>query len=79
MALRHVAGYVCRTLRRKLESSSDPNKDDMIFCLFSLCGDESVDGRLEVWCNLIDKGGLSHVNDETYVCVHTLLCHRRRH
>ena len=29
-------------------------------------GDEDDDGKLEAWCNLIDKGGLNHVNDKTY-------------
>ena len=31
MALRYVAGYVCRKVREKLQSSSLPLKDDMIF------------------------------------------------
>ena len=42
MALRCVAGYVCHKVREKLESSSHPQKDDiMIICIFSLCGEES--------------------------------------
>ena len=69
MALRYVARYVCRKVREKLESSSHPQKDDMIFCIFSLCGDESDD---ESWCNLVDRGGLWHVNDEAYTLFYAM-------
>ena len=62
MALRYVAGYVCCKVREKLESSSHPQKDDMIF-IFNLCGDESDNAS---WCNLVDRGGLWQVNNNTY-------------
>ena len=56
--LRYTAGYVCRKTREKLEASGDVNKDDMIFCLFSLSGDETTDSRTEDWTNLMDRGGV---------------------
>ena len=66
-ALRYVAGYVCRKLRVRLESSSFSSKDDMILCLMELSGDEMDDERgTEAWTNFIDRGGLWHVNDQTY-------------
>ena len=58
-ALHYVAGYVCRKLKERLESSSQPNKDDMIVCLMELSGDEMNEERgTEPWTNLIDRGGL---------------------
>ncbi len=67
-ALRYVAGYVCRKVREDLESSSSTMKDDMIFCVLSLAGDETdEDGETEVWVNKIDRGGLWHISDSTYM------------
>lgn len=66
-ALRYVAGYVCRTLRKRLESSRMPDKDDMIFALMELSGDEMNDQETEAWTDLIDRGGLWHISDETYM------------
>ena len=67
-ALRYVAGYVCRKVRVNLEASNSiPNKDDMILCVMELSGDEMDEDRgTEEWTNLIDRGGLWHVNDQTY-------------
>ena len=39
MGLKYVAGYVCRRVRRDIEESSDPQKGDMTFCIYSLSGD----------------------------------------
>ena len=75
-ALRYVAGYICRKVRKNLESSKNTRKDDMIFCLFDMSGDDGSSdsddggGGSEKWTNLIDRGGLWHVSNETY----TLFC-----
>ena len=72
-ALRYVAGYVCRKLRERLESSSLPRKNDMIVCLMELTGEEMDKERgTEAWANLIDRGGLWHVSDQTYTLFATL-------
>ena len=44
----------------------------MIFCLFSLSGDETTDSRTKDWTNLMDRGGLWHVNDMVYDFFYTL-------
>ena len=72
MALRYVAGYVCRKVREKLQSSSLPLKDDMIFCLLGLNGDDYDDDRSEAWCNSLDRGGLWHIKDEAYSLFHAI-------
>ena len=44
-SLRYVAGYVCRKLWKCLESSSLPNKDDMVLSLMEVNGDEMDDEK----------------------------------
>ena len=67
-ALRYVAGYVCRKVRNNLEKLKDKKEDDMILFLMEVSGDQqdSGDEGPEAWCNLIDRGGLWHVNDSVY-------------
>ena len=66
-ALRYVAGYVCRKVREHLETSHYDKKDDMIIAITTeLAGDEMNEMGTEAWTNMIDRGGLWHVNDETY-------------
>ena len=66
-ALRYVAGYVIRKLRERLEVVSHPKKNDMILLLMECAGDElDEDCGTEMWMNMIDRGGLWHINDQTY-------------
>ena len=39
----------------------------MLFFCMELCGDEEGDERTEFWTNAIDRGGLWHINDNTYM------------
>ena len=66
-ALRYVAGYVCRKIRTNLEKSSLEGKDEMIFCVMSFAGDEDDDSCTEVWMDAVDRGGLWHQNDATFM------------
>jgi len=66
-ALRYVAGYIVRKLQSTLESSSISKKDEMIYLLMELAGDELAEETgTELWTNMVDRGGLWHVNDQTY-------------
>jgi hypothetical protein len=66
-ALRYTAGYVIRKIRYKLEHITDISKEEMIYCIMDMAGDEWDEERgTEDWTNLIDRGGLWHVNDLTY-------------
>ena len=39
----------------------------MIYLLMELAGDELVEETgTELWTNMVDRGGLWHVNDQTY-------------
>jgi len=66
-ALRYAAGYIPRALRRKLERSSHPLKEELILCLLDLTEDQVDElDPSEDWTNLIDRGGLMHINNGTY-------------
>ena len=65
-ALRYVAGYVCRKITAKLESSSASNKDDLIQCVHDMRSDSGQENVGEDWVNAIDRGGLWHVTDLSY-------------
>ena len=66
-ALRYVSGYVVHHVRKNLDKLSHAKKDDMIYFLVELAGDESdEEAATEDWTNMIDRGGLWHVNDLTY-------------
>ena len=71
-ALRYVAGYTCRKVCNKIQSSSLENKDDLIICVNDMCGREVNEEGTEDWLNAIDRGGLWHVNDQTYSLFYTL-------
>lgn len=78
-ALRYVAGHVCRKVQRQLSKSKAPNYEDMILFIMDLSGDEAdEDNGTEKWVNAIDRGGLWHVNDDTYTifCIAEEECRR---
>ena len=69
-ALRYAAGYVCRNLRKKLQRSSHPLKEELILGIMDLldcCDDDDEEASSETWLNSIDRGGLWHVNDTTFM------------
>ena len=37
-----------------------------MICIMEMNGDEEGDGGTETWTNLVDRGGLWHMNDQTY-------------
>ena len=68
--IRYVPGYIPRALKKKLSGSAHPLKQELIEHLDELVvpdpnedisGDASTD-----WINLIDRGGLIHVNEMMY-------------
>lgn len=69
-ALRYVAGYVCRKVQDKIKSSSLaslPDREVMVLFISDLSGDEWDETQgTEEWTNAIDRGGLWHINDNTY-------------
>ena len=79
-ALRYVAGYVCREVRTRLESSSHPNKDDMILTVMEFRGNGiESESASEGWTNAINRGGLWTVHDDVFVLVCIMQEEIRRH
>lgn len=66
-ALRYTAGAVIKALLRKLKRSADPLKEEMTICLLELNRNEDVSkDESEDWTSLVDRGGLTHIDDLTY-------------
>ena len=66
-ALRYAAGYVPRALKKKLIKSANPLKRQLLLCLLDLLddGDERRTDS-EEWLDLVDRGGLTRVNDTAF-------------
>ena len=69
--IRYIAGYIPVSLRKKLERSSNPHKEEFIVCLWSMCEDDTTcDDFLsytKTWINRVDRGGLFPVNNTAYL------------
>ena len=66
-AVRYVAGYVVQSLQKKILKSTHAQRDDIKLCLSQLvhADDEAADDSQD-WMNAVDRGGLMHVNNDTY-------------
>ena len=70
-ALHYAAGYVGHKLRKHLESSSNPQKEELVLLIMDLCEDDTSDDT-ENWTSMIDRGGLFHVPETTYTLFHAM-------
>ena len=67
-ALRYAAGYVCQNMWKKLEGSSYLLKEEHILSTIDLLDDnDDKEGSCETWLNSIDRGGLRHISDTTFI------------
>ncbi len=66
-ALRYAAGWVPRALKKKLSKSTHPLSKDLKLCLLDLLddGDEETNDT-KAWVDLVNRGGLTRVNDLTF-------------
>ena len=78
--LRYAAGYVVKSLQKKALKSTHPQRDDIQLCLSQLvqAEDEAEDGSQD-WIQLIDRGGLCHVNNDVYELFLALEKELRKH
>ncbi len=78
--LRYAAGYIPRALRKKLPKSTHPLKNDMLLCIFDLLdeGSES-EHESQKWVELINRGGLTRVNNLTYELFVAMELELRKH
>jgi len=67
-AVRYAAGYIPRSLKKKLMKSTNPLKDNLLLCLMQLIDEEddepTVDDSKD-WLEKIDRGGLIKVKNDT--------------
>ena len=67
-AIRYTAGYVLRALQNKIDRSSHPLKVEVALSLEELKEEgNDLTHSSEEWLQAIDRGGLVHVNDMTYM------------
>ena len=71
-ALRYVSGYVCNKLRKKIMKSKLPSKGDLLLCLVELCDEDDDVSSSADWTRAIDRGGLCHVSENTYLVFNQL-------
>ena len=66
-ALRYAAGYVPRMLKNKMKKSTHPLKEDIQLCLLDLLNDgHEESGECTDWVELVNRGGLTLVNNTTF-------------
>ena len=65
--IRYAAGWVVRSLQKKLKKSAYPLKDDILLCIVDIL-DEKDDCPQESneWVKAVDRGGLTQVSNITY-------------
>ena len=66
-ALRYTAGYIIRGLRKNIERSAHPLMEELVLCLVEMEEKEATEHESEMWTNTIDRGGLKHVSNMTYM------------
>jgi len=71
--IRYIARYIPVSLRKNLERSSHPHKEEFILCLWSMCEDEGetdADNFLtytKTWIERVNRGGLFPVSNAAYL------------
>ena len=66
-ALRYVGGYVVRKVLDDFErENKSPEPSEEVLLLISFWGDEATGRRTEDWTDMLDRGGLWHINDDIY-------------
>ena len=71
--MRYAAGYIVRSVSKKIQKSSVIFKDDLASCCRKLVKERHnlhEQGTTEEWTDLVDRGGLWHVHETTF----QLLC-----
>ena len=78
--LQYAAGYVPRHLKKRLQKSAHPLKEELTLCLLDLQDGEEddVDCSAE-WVKAVNRGGLSHVNSATYCAFLAMELELRKH
>ena len=66
----YAAGYVCRKIHKSIHGSSQPDQAELLRCVKALLkddDDEEAASLSAAWVNEVDRGGLWHVQEGTYM------------
>ena len=76
----YAAGYVPRSLKKKLLKSAHPLKEDIQLCILDLLDDgDEDDNESKDWVSIINRGGLTKVNNTTYELFVSMEYELRKH
>ena len=80
-ALRYVAGYVTRTIYHKLKDSKHPLKGELLLCLTELndVDPSEMEDESKDWMEIVDRGGLTHISNMTYMMFASVELELRKH
>ena len=79
-AIRYAAGYVPRSLKKKILKSAHPLKEDIQLCILDLLDDgDEYDNESKDWVRIINHGGLTQINNTTYELFVSVECELRKH
>ena len=65
-ALRYIAGYICKKIQDQVVQFSHPHRQALLLFISDMAGIEMDNSQTESWTNIMDRGGLHHVNDMAY-------------
>ena len=68
--INYASGYVCRKIYNSIHRSSRPDQAELLHCVKALLkeeDDEEAASLSATWVNEVDRGGLWHVREGTYM------------
>lgn len=66
-AINYTAGFVCRKVYNTVNHSTRPEKAELLSYIKALLKEEEVESQSATWINEVDRGGLWHVQEGTYM------------
>ena len=69
---------VCQKVRKNIEVSSRSNKQQLLSCVEGLLGDDN-DAPSVDWVDVVDRGGLLHIKEGTYMLFYAMEEEVREH
>ena len=78
-ALRYIAGYICSKIQDHVIESSHPHRQALLLFISDTAGTDMDESETENWTNIMDRGGLYHVNDAVYQFFYQIESNLRQH
>ena len=82
IALRYAAGYIPRSLYKKITKSKHPNEEELLLCLDDMVQSETTcteTDESEDWVRGLNRGGLIYVTSEMYMVICAMEIELRPH